>query len=84
MWGSWITYFWSSLQQADASVRVGAQSVGQDAAGRAGADDNVVEFHLCGPRLVARRTVEFSVVVVGALLAYYDHFLTFCDNRLPQ
>ncbi|MNO89958.1 hypothetical protein D3C76_814570 [compost metagenome] len=41
----------AGFQQADPHGRIGAQAVGEDAAGGAGANDDVVEFHDCCSRL---------------------------------
>ena len=41
----WRAIRWPRFDQADAARRIGAQAVGQYAAGRAGANDHVIEFH---------------------------------------
>ncbi|MNZ74630.1 hypothetical protein D3C78_930830 [compost metagenome] len=43
--------FRAGFQQADADGRIGAQAVGQHAAGGTGANDDVVEFHCSCTRL---------------------------------
>src|SRR5665213_2117230 len=65
-----IGILWTGLQQQHGMLAIGAEAIGQYAAGRSGADDDVIEFDS-----IARRAgCSFIAHLLFSLLPWQNYF----------